>query len=96
MDEQTVVNNPVLWHCHPKPMPVTAYDVGIAVVGEDAEKQAAIFRVMVDDVAQWTGSQSWAMQCRSLALELGPEYRAKLSAMLSTLIDHLDEGMPRE
>jgi hypothetical protein len=76
---------------YPRPEIVTAHDIGCAVVGADAQRQAAIFRAMVDDVAGWRGAASWPMQCRSLAFELDAEYRVKLAALLGTLVDHLME-----
>jgi len=73
----------------------STYEIGVAIARANSTDQRDILIAMANAVAQF----SWAIQCRAIVDDdegISQDDRIRISVMLGSLIDHLDQPEPKE
>lgn len=87
--------NPTIFRLKPKEINISAEDIGIRLVSDDADKQAAIFSWAAKEVESWGSGHSWPQQCRAIAESMTNEQCFAVRHILDSLLEHL-EAIPQE
>lgn len=86
--------NPVIFTAIPKPIPMTAKELGCELACHSADKQASILWHWYAEIESWKENkgraiESWAMQCRNIAEQMTNQECLLVGIMLGTLVEHL-------
>ncbi len=91
--------NPVIFNTIPKPIPMTARELGCQLACDSCDKQASILCQWQKEIESWRTDGkvggSWPMQCRMIAEQMTNAECAGVASMLDTLVEHLN-AIPRE